>query len=87
MATFYMKPGREGLETLSFYHNELLYGNQRYTWIRVHYIIHVCKWFEYKVIKKMAMQIMINWSKSFIWSTLFENRVIGQRDWKVSYFT
>ena len=87
MATFYMKPGREGLETLSFYHNELLYGNQRYIWIRVHYIIHVCKWFEYNVIKKMAMQIMINWSKSLIWTTIFENKVIGQRGWKVSYFT
>ena len=87
MATFYMKPGREGLETLTFYLNELLYENQRYIWIRVHYIIYVCKWSEYKVIKKMAMQIMINWSKSLIWSTLFENRVIGQRGWKVSYFT
>ena len=80
------KSGREGLETLSFYHNKLLYGNERYIWIRVQYI-YVCKWFEYEVIKKMTMQIMTNWSKIFIWSTLFENRIIGQRGWKVSYFT
>ena len=46
----------------------------------------MCKWFEYDVIKKTTMQIMTNWYKILIWSTLFENRVIGQRGWKVSYY-
>ena len=57
-----------------------------YIWIRVEYI-YVCMWFEYDVIKKMTMQIMTNWSKILILSTLFENRVTGQRGWNVSYFT
>ena len=56
---------------------------QMYIWIRVEYF-YMCKWFEYDVIKKMTMQIMTKWSKIL---TLFENRVIGQRGWKVSYFT
>ena len=36
---------------------------------------------EYDAIKKMTMQIMTNWFKILIWSTLFENRVMGQRGW------
>ena len=58
-----------------------------YIWIRVEEYVYMCKWFEYDVIKKMTMQIMTNWSKILKLSTLFENRGIGQRCWKVLYFT